>query len=55
MRFWSGKARPPPLAVAFQAMIGSRLAAFALASRSSNSATLFGGSVMPICVASALL
>ena len=49
MRFCSGKARPPPLAVAFQAMIGSSPAALALASRSSNSATVFGGSVIPSC------
>ena len=55
MSCWSGKASPPPLAVAFQSMIGWSLAALALASRSSNSATVFGGSVMPICVASFLL
>ena len=55
IRFWSGKARPPPLAVAFHAMIGSRPAALALASRSSNSATVVGGCVMPICWASFLL
>ena len=47
MRFCSGKARPPPLAVAFQAMIGSSPAVLALARRSSNSATVLGGSVMP--------
>jgi hypothetical protein len=55
MRFWSGKARPPPLAVAFQAMIGSRFASLAFFNRSSNSATVFGAAVMPICPASFLL
>ena len=55
MRFCSGNASPPPLAVAFQAMIGNRPAVFALARRSSNSATVLGGSVMPSCAASCLL
>ena len=55
IRFWSGNASPLPLAVAFHSMIGSSPAALALASRSSNSATVLGGSVMPICAASFLL
>ena len=52
---WSGNARPPPLCEAFHAMIGSRPASFAAASRSSNSATVAGGSVMPIWLANSRL
>src|SRR5437762_7535281 len=55
MRFWSGNASPPPLAVAFHIMIGWSPAFLALDSRSSNAATVVGGSVMPICWASFLL
>ena len=55
MRFWSGNASPPPLAVAFQAMIGWSPASFAFSSRSSNSATVVGAAVIPICSASFLL
>ena len=36
-------------------MIGSRFADFALASSASKSATVLGGSVIPICWASFLL
>ena len=55
MRFWSGNASPPPLAVAFQAMIGRSPASFAFFSRPSKSATVAGAAVMPICWASFLL
>ena len=51
----SGNASPPPLLAEFQTMIGRRPADLALASRASNSATVFGGSVIPICWASFLL
>ena len=51
----SGNARPPPLAAAFQTMIGRSPASFAAASTASNSATVAGGSVMPIWVANSLL
>jgi len=39
----------------FQTMIGRRPADLAFASNASKSATVFGGSVMPICCASFLL
>ena len=55
IRFWSGKARPMPLLALPHSMIGWSPAALALASRSSNSATVLGGSVMPIWAASSLL